>query len=326
MPTETAGTSFVGGWRPGRVRARPTTRRPAWAFVEFLSASRRAGHVVPDGERPARGPRPPGTTRRWLVTTSWRPSANNSRTPKSPPAIPTWEQVAAAIDGQVEAVTVGDTSPEDGCAERCRRRPSRSAPGCDRIAPARASRRPACVPRKPPPGLASSADRMESSPSPSWSSSPPSWRGRSSSRFFISFTDMRVPTSGLPLKVGFVGLDNYVDTVPRPDCSARPRATPRTSSSSPCHATIGWGGRRPRPQPGHRAAPQLFRIGYFLPFVTSIIAVAVVWRLSSAPMPACSTGVLGSIGIDGPGLAVRHARYAPSSDPDDHPGAASVCR
>jgi multiple sugar transport system substrate-binding protein len=35
---------------------------------------------------------------------------------KSPPAIPTWEQVASeAIDSQIEAVTVGDTSPEDGC-------------------------------------------------------------------------------------------------------------------------------------------------------------------------------------------------------------------
>ena len=35
---------------------------------------------------------------------------------KSPPAIPTWEEVASAIDGQIEQVTQGDTSPEDGCA------------------------------------------------------------------------------------------------------------------------------------------------------------------------------------------------------------------
>ena len=35
---------------------------------------------------------------------------------KAPPAIPTWEEVASAIDGQIEQVTVGDTSPEDGCA------------------------------------------------------------------------------------------------------------------------------------------------------------------------------------------------------------------
>jgi multiple sugar transport system substrate-binding protein len=35
---------------------------------------------------------------------------------KSPPAIPNWEQVASAIDDQVEAVTVGNSTPEDGCA------------------------------------------------------------------------------------------------------------------------------------------------------------------------------------------------------------------
>ena len=35
---------------------------------------------------------------------------------KAPPAIPTWEEVASAIDGQIEQVTVGDASPEDGCA------------------------------------------------------------------------------------------------------------------------------------------------------------------------------------------------------------------
>ena len=35
---------------------------------------------------------------------------------KAPPAIATWEQVAAGIDSQIEQVTVGDTSPEDACA------------------------------------------------------------------------------------------------------------------------------------------------------------------------------------------------------------------
>jgi multiple sugar transport system substrate-binding protein len=35
---------------------------------------------------------------------------------KAPPSIATWEQVAAEIDGVIEQVTVGDMSPEDGCA------------------------------------------------------------------------------------------------------------------------------------------------------------------------------------------------------------------
>jgi multiple sugar transport system substrate-binding protein len=33
----------------------------------------------------------------------------------SPPAIPTWEQVASAIDGQMERVALGDATPEEAC-------------------------------------------------------------------------------------------------------------------------------------------------------------------------------------------------------------------
>jgi multiple sugar transport system substrate-binding protein len=35
---------------------------------------------------------------------------------KAPPSIPTWEQIAAEIDTVIEEVTVGDMTPEDGCA------------------------------------------------------------------------------------------------------------------------------------------------------------------------------------------------------------------
>jgi multiple sugar transport system substrate-binding protein len=34
---------------------------------------------------------------------------------KAPPAIPKWEEVASAIDDQIEQVTQGSTSPQDGC-------------------------------------------------------------------------------------------------------------------------------------------------------------------------------------------------------------------
>ena len=35
---------------------------------------------------------------------------------KSPPAVPSWEEVATAIDSQIEQVTQGSASPEDACA------------------------------------------------------------------------------------------------------------------------------------------------------------------------------------------------------------------
>ena len=35
----------------------------------------------------------------------------------APPAVPTWEEVATVIDGEVEKATKGDTSVEDAVAE-----------------------------------------------------------------------------------------------------------------------------------------------------------------------------------------------------------------
>ena len=45
----------------------------------------------------------------------------------------------------------------------------------------------------------------------------------------------------------------------------------------------------------------VFRTGYFLPFVTSIIAIAVVWRLILGTDAGLINGLLEQIGIDGPG-------------------------
>ncbi len=114
QPTETAGTSFVGGGDLA-VFEQSDNKAAAWAFVEFLSR--------------------PDVQVTWYQTVNDLPAVQAAwddetlagddllatfgeqlQDAKSPPAIPTWEQVAAAIDGQVEAVTVGDTSPEDGCA------------------------------------------------------------------------------------------------------------------------------------------------------------------------------------------------------------------
>lgn len=114
QPTETAGTSFVGGGNLA-VFEQSDNKDAAWAFVEYLSQ--------------------PATQVTWYETVNDLPAARAAwddealagdellsafgeqlDDAKSPPAIPTWEQVASAIDGQVEQVTVGDTSPEDACA------------------------------------------------------------------------------------------------------------------------------------------------------------------------------------------------------------------
>ena len=45
----------------------------------------------------------------------------------------------------------------------------------------------------------------------------------------------------------------------------------------------------------------MFRTAYFLPYVTSIIAIAVVWRLILGTDSGLLNGLLEKIGIDGPG-------------------------
>lgn len=115
QPTEEAGTSFVGGANLG-VLADSDNKEAAWAFVEYLTQ--------------------PEVQVTWYDTVSALPSVQSawddealSGDPllaafgdqlddaKAPPAISTWEQVAAEIDAVIEQVTVGDVTPEDGCTQ-----------------------------------------------------------------------------------------------------------------------------------------------------------------------------------------------------------------
>jgi multiple sugar transport system substrate-binding protein len=114
QPTEEAGTSFIGGGNLA-VFDQSDNKAAAWEFVEYLSR--------------------PEVQVKWYETVKALPSVTSAwddptladdpmlamfgdqlEDAKAAPAIPTWEQVAAAIDDQLEAVTVGSTSPEDGCA------------------------------------------------------------------------------------------------------------------------------------------------------------------------------------------------------------------
>lgn len=113
QPTQASGTSFVGGGNLA-VFEQSDNKPAAWAFVEYLSR--------------------PEVQVTWYETVNDLPAVHAAwdddalagdellstfgeqlDDAKSPPAIPTWEQVASALDGQIEQVTVGGTSPEDSC-------------------------------------------------------------------------------------------------------------------------------------------------------------------------------------------------------------------
>jgi multiple sugar transport system substrate-binding protein len=114
QPTGQSGTSFVGGGNLA-VFDQSDNKAAAWAFVEYLSR--------------------PEVQVKWYETVKDLPSVQAAwddaalsgdemlatfgdqlKDAKSPPAIPKWEEVASSIDDQIEQVTQGSTSPEDGCA------------------------------------------------------------------------------------------------------------------------------------------------------------------------------------------------------------------
>jgi multiple sugar transport system substrate-binding protein len=105
------GTSFVGG---GDLAVFKDAENPeaAWKFVQWLSEPDVQQEFYDEvGDLPA-------------VQSSWE-SGELATDPQlkifgqqltdaqSPPAVPTWEQVAATIDGLVEQASRGDLSSED---------------------------------------------------------------------------------------------------------------------------------------------------------------------------------------------------------------------
>jgi multiple sugar transport system permease protein len=127
--------------------------------------------------------------------------------------------------------------------------------------------------------------------------------------FFMSFTDMRVTDIRTPFDVGFVGLDNYFDVFR--DATFRKAA--RNTVVYVVFAmplTIGLGLLAALAlNQGIIRLRSVFRVGFFLPYVTSIVAIAVVWRLILGTDAGLVNGVLESFGIDGPGW-LTDQRYA----------------
>src|SRR5688572_9281702 len=118
--------------------------------------------------------------------------------------------------------------------------------------------------------------------------------------FALSLTDFGLRDLRNPLGPNFIGLDNYVELVGDP--------TFRIALLNTAYfviigvpLTLGLGlvvalalDR------GIRQFRTMYRVGYYLPVVTSIVAVAVVWRFVLNPDYGLLNMTLGAIGINGP--------------------------
>jgi len=116
----------------------------------------------------------------------------------------------------------------------------------------------------------------------------------------LSFTDLRSADVRDPLAVDVVGLDNYAKLLE--DAAFRQAAVntlifvglgvPMTMATG-LAAAIGLNSGLVR----FRTA---FRVGYYLPVVTSIVAIAVIWRSLLEPGTGLINSLLAAVGIAGP--------------------------
>jgi multiple sugar transport system permease protein len=126
---------------------------------------------------------------------------------------------------------------------------------------------------------------------------------------FTSFTDMRVTDIRNPLSVDIIGFDNYLAVL----SDARfQKAAANTAVfvlvGVPLTILLGLAAAVGLNQ-GVVKFRTLFRVGFYLPVVTSIVAIAVVWRLLLGSEVGLINAILSTFGIDGPGW-LNDERYA----------------
>lgn len=124
-----------------------------------------------------------------------------------------------------------------------------------------------------------------------------------------SFTDLRVTDIRNPLAVEFTGLENYADVLTD---SRFHKAAANTAVfvlvGVPLTMVLGLAAAVGLNQ-GVVKFRTFFRVGFYLPVVTSIVAIAVVWRLLLGSEVGLLNGILSIFGIDGPGW-LSDQRYA----------------
>jgi multiple sugar transport system permease protein len=117
---------------------------------------------------------------------------------------------------------------------------------------------------------------------------------------YMSFTDMSRNDVQTPFAVNFVGLDNYVRAVNDPTFR---KAALNTAIfvvvGVPVTILAGLAAAVALDK-GITKARGFFRMGFYTPVITSIVAVAVVWRFLLQPDFGIINQMLAAVGIQGP--------------------------
>ncbi|MEU6482403.1 sugar ABC transporter permease [Streptomyces sp. NPDC046887] len=116
----------------------------------------------------------------------------------------------------------------------------------------------------------------------------------------MSITDTKSADLQTPFAVGFVGLDNYTKLFQDPVFFTALRNTgvfvlfglPLTLAAGLAAAVVL--------DRGIRRFRAVFRVGFYLPVVTSIVAIAVVWKTLLEPRSGLVNTALAWFGVDGP--------------------------
>lgn len=116
-----------------------------------------------------------------------------------------------------------------------------------------------------------------------------------------SFTDMTSRDIREPFSVNFIGVQNYFEVLTDPKFhKAAANTAVYVLFGVPITMALGLLAAVGLNQ-GIVKFRTVFRVGYYLPVVTSIVAVAVVWRLLLGTDVGLINGLLAAVGIDGPG-------------------------
>ncbi|HEX7189317.1 MAG TPA: sugar ABC transporter permease [Actinomycetes bacterium] len=130
--------------------------------------------------------------------------------------------------------------------------------------------------------------------------------------FFMSFTDLKARDIRNPFAIELVGLDNYAQLL---DDETFRKTVVNTAYFVGVGLPLTMGialAVAVGLNSGITRFRTLFRTGYYLPVVTSIVAISVVWRFLLEPDSGIVNTLLGYVGIDGPSWLNTTATAMPS--------------